>query len=134
MEHIYVSWFVFTFVTCTYTFLGFSGKTSSSIFVCSHAHKSIRMQLSRILSLFRTHKGYMKKEPPGVPFNLFSDSLNMKIFPSNLVLFTLVKVFEENIWQAVNYHFFGLFRLIYEKGPCGVFFKCFSYSLNMKNP
>jgi hypothetical protein len=40
----------------------------------------------------------MKKEPPGVPFKLFSDSLNMKRLPSDLVLFTLVKVFEENIY------------------------------------
>jgi hypothetical protein len=39
----------------------------------------------------------MKKEPPGVPFKLFSNSLNMKILPSDLVLFTLVKEFEENI-------------------------------------
>jgi hypothetical protein len=94
----------------------------------------MRMQPSRLLSLFRTRKGYTKKEPPGVPFKLFSDSLNMKILPSDLVLFMLVKVFEENIWRVVNYHFFGLVRLIYEKGPCGVFFKCFSDSLNMKNP
>jgi hypothetical protein len=39
----------------------------------------------------------MKKESPGVPFNLFSDSLNMKRLLSDLVLFTLVKVFEENV-------------------------------------
>jgi hypothetical protein len=39
----------------------------------------------------------MKKEPPGVLFKLFSNPLNMKIFPSNLVLFTLFKVFEEKI-------------------------------------
>jgi hypothetical protein len=76
------------------SFLGFSGKTSSSIFVCSHARKSMRTQPSRLLSIFQTRKGYMKKEPPGVPFNLFSDSLNMKIFSSDLVLFTFVKLFE----------------------------------------
>jgi hypothetical protein len=58
----------------------------------------------------------MKKEPPGVPFKLFLDSLNMKRLPSDLVLFTLVKVFEENIWWAIVYHFFGLIKLIYEKG------------------
>jgi hypothetical protein len=40
----------------------------------------------------------MKKEPPGVPFKLFSDSLNMKRLPSDLVLFMLVKVFEENVY------------------------------------
>jgi hypothetical protein len=39
----------------------------------------------------------MKKEPPGVPFKLFSDSLNMKRVSSDLDLFTLVKVFEENV-------------------------------------
>jgi hypothetical protein len=39
----------------------------------------------------------MKKEPLGVPFKLFSDSLNMKRLSSDLVLFTLVKVFEENV-------------------------------------
>jgi hypothetical protein len=47
-----------------------------------------------ILSLFRTRKGYMKNEPPGVPFKLFLDSLNMKRLPSDLVLFTLIKVLE----------------------------------------
>jgi hypothetical protein len=39
----------------------------------------------------------MKKEPPGVPFKLFSNSLNMKRLSSDLVLFTLIKVFEENV-------------------------------------
>jgi hypothetical protein len=69
----------------------------SLVFVLSRARKYVRMQLSILLSLFRTHKGYTKKEPPGVSFKLFSDSLNMKRFPSDLVLFTLVKVFEENV-------------------------------------
>jgi hypothetical protein len=50
-----------------------------------------------LLSLFWTLKGYTKKEPPGVPFKLFSDSLNMKILSRDPVLFTLVKVFEENV-------------------------------------
>jgi hypothetical protein len=36
----------------------------------------------------------MKKEPHGVPFKLFSNSPNMKILPSDLVLFMLVKVLE----------------------------------------
>ena len=76
----------------------------------------------------------MKKEPPRVPFKLFSDSLNMKRLTSDLVLFTLVKVFEENIrWVIVN-HFFGLVELFYEKGTGRVLFKCFSDSQNMKNP
>jgi hypothetical protein len=39
----------------------------------------------------------MKNEPPGVPYKLFSDSLNMKRWSSNLVLFMLIKVFEENV-------------------------------------
>jgi transcription elongation factor GreA-like protein len=76
----------------------------------------------------------VKKEPPGVPFNLFSDSLKMKILLSDLVLFTLVKVFEENVRWVIVYHFFGLVELIYKKG-IGIFlFKCFSDSQNMKNP
>jgi hypothetical protein len=54
--------------------------------------------MSKILSLSRTRKGYMEKEPCGVPFNLSSDSLNMKILTSNLVLFMLIKVFDENIY------------------------------------
>jgi hypothetical protein len=36
----------------------------------------------------------MKKEPPGVPFKLFSDSLNIKILSSDIVLFMLVKVLD----------------------------------------
>ena len=81
-----------------------------------------------------THKGYTKNEPLGVSFNLFSDSLNMKILLSDLVLFMLVKVFEENVWWAIVYHFFGLVELIYEKGTKRVLFKCFSDSQNMKKP
>jgi hypothetical protein len=75
----------------------------------------------------------MKNKTYGVSFNLFSHSLKMKIFLSELVLFTLVRVFEEKIWQVVDYHFFGLVRLIYEKGPSGVLFKCVLDSLKMKN-
>jgi hypothetical protein len=63
----------------------------SLVFVLSRARKYMRMQLSILLSLFWTRKGYTKKEPTRVPFKLFSDSLNMKRFPSNLVIFTLVK-------------------------------------------
>jgi hypothetical protein len=40
----------------------------------------------------------MKNEPPGVPFKLFLDSPNMKRLLSDLVIFTLVKVFEENVY------------------------------------
>jgi hypothetical protein len=69
----------------------------SLVFVLSHARKYVRMQPSILLSLFRTRKGYTKKEPTGVPFKLFSDSLNMKRLLSDLVIFTLIKVFEENI-------------------------------------
>jgi hypothetical protein len=36
----------------------------------------------------------MKKEPPGVLFKLFSDSLNMKRLSSDLAIFMLAKVFE----------------------------------------
>ena len=74
----------------------------------------------------------MKKEPLGVIFELFSDSLNMKRLSSDLVLFTLVKLFEENIYWAIFYLFFGLIKLLYEKWTERVLFKCFSYSLNMK--
>jgi hypothetical protein len=77
--------------------LGFLGKTSSSVFVRSRARKSMRMQLSIILSPFRTHHGNTKREAHGVSFNLFSHSIKMKILSSDLVLFTLIKVFEENI-------------------------------------
>jgi transcription elongation factor GreA-like protein len=76
----------------------------------------------------------MKKEPTGVPFNLFSDSLNMKILLSDLFLFTIVKVFEENVRWVIVYHFFGLVELFYKKGTERVHFKCFSDSINMKNP
>ena len=58
----------------------------------------------------------MKKEAPKVPFKLFSDSLNMKRLPSDLVLFTLIKEFEENFCWAIIYLFFDLIRLFYEKG------------------
>jgi hypothetical protein len=58
----------------------------------------------------------------------------MKRLSRDLVIFTLIKVFEENIQRAIVYHFFGLFELIYEKGTGRVLFKCFSDSQNMKNP
>jgi hypothetical protein len=56
----------------------------------------------------------------------------MKRLSSDLVLFTLVKVFEENVRRAVFYRFFGLVELFYEKGTERVLFKCFSDSQNMK--
>jgi hypothetical protein len=40
----------------------------------------------------------------------------MKRWPSDLVLFTLVKVFEQNVRWAIFYHFFGPVKLFYEKG------------------
>jgi hypothetical protein len=64
----------------------------------------------------------MKKEPTGVPFNLFSDSLNMKRLPSDLVIFMLVKVFEESVCWATIYLFFGLIGLFYKKGTERVLF------------
>jgi hypothetical protein len=73
-------------------------------------------------------------ENKGVPFKLFSCSIKMKILSSDLVLFMLIKVFEENVRLAIVYHFFGLVELIYEKITGRVLFKCFSYSQNMKNP
>jgi hypothetical protein len=82
----------------------------------------MRMQPSILLSLFRTRKGYTKKEPTGVPFKLFSDSLNMKRLSSDLAIFTLVKVFEESVCWAIIYLFFGLIRLFYEKGTERVLF------------
>jgi hypothetical protein len=115
-------------------FLGFFRKTSSSLFVRSHARKSMRTQPSILLSFFRTRHGNTKRETHGVSFKLFSHSIKMKRLSSDLVLFTLVKVFEENIRWAIVYHFFGLIELLYEKGTERVLFKCFSDSINMKNP
>jgi hypothetical protein len=43
--------------------------------------------MSILLSLFQTRKSYTKKEPPEVSFKLFPDSLNMKIFSSDLATF-----------------------------------------------
>jgi transcription elongation factor GreA-like protein len=73
-------------------------------------------------------------ERKGVSFKLFSRSIKTKILLSDLVLFTLVKVFEENVQRAIVYHFFGLVGLFYEKGTGRVLFKCFLDSQNMKNP
>ena len=61
-------------------------------------------------------------EPIGVPFKLFSDSLNMKRLPSDLAIFTLVKLFEESVYWAIIYLFFGLIGLFYEKGSKIVLF------------
>ena len=65
---------------------------------------------------FGLKKVIRKRNPPGVLFKLFSDCLNMKILPSDLAIFTLVKVFEEIICWEIIYLFFGLIRLFYEKG------------------
>jgi hypothetical protein len=79
-------------------FYGFYIKTTNVVFVRSCARKYMRMRSSILLSLFRTQQGYTKKEPPGVLFKLFSDSLIMERSPSNLVIFTLDKLFEVRIW------------------------------------
>jgi hypothetical protein len=42
-----------------------------------------------------------KRNPPGVLFKLFSDSLNMKRLPSDLAIFTLAKVFEVCVFRAI---------------------------------
>ena len=128
------------FLICFYVchmykyFLGFLEKTSSPVFVRSHSRKSMRTQLSILLSSFRTLHGNTKSETCGVSFKFFSRTVKMKILSSDLVLFTLVKVFEENVWWAIIYHFFGLIKIIYKKGTERFLFKCFSDSLNMKNP
>jgi hypothetical protein len=58
--------------------------------------------LVEIEHTFITFSGSTRLYEKGTPleflFKLFSDSLNMKRLPSDLVLFTLVKVFEENVW------------------------------------
>jgi hypothetical protein len=75
-------------------FLEFFSKTSSSLFVHSRARKFMRTQPSILLLYFRTHHGNMKSDTHGVSFKLFSHSIKMKRLTSDLVLFTLVKVFE----------------------------------------
>jgi hypothetical protein len=42
-----------------------------------------------------------KRNPPGVFFKLFLDSLNMKRSPSDLAIFTLDKVFEVRVFRAI---------------------------------
>ena len=44
---------------------------------------------------------YEKGTRPGVFFKLFSDSLNMKILLSDIVIFTLTKVFEVRVFRAI---------------------------------
>jgi hypothetical protein len=53
----------------------------------------------------------------------------MKRWPSVLVLFTLVKVSEQNVRWVIVYHFFGLVELFYEKGTERVLFKCILVTL-----
>jgi hypothetical protein len=64
----------------------------------------------------------MKKEPTGVPFKLFLDSIKMKRLSRDLAIFMLVKVFEESVCWVIIYLFFSLIRLFYEKGTERVLF------------
>jgi hypothetical protein len=52
------------FIACFDYFLWFLHKTSSLVFVRSHARKYMRTRSSTLLSLFRAQQGYTKKEPP----------------------------------------------------------------------
>jgi hypothetical protein len=49
-----------------------------------------------IFVIFRTCHGNTKNETYGVSFKLFSRFVKMKRLSSDLVIFTLVKVFEDN--------------------------------------
>jgi hypothetical protein len=64
-----------------------AGGIPSLVFVLSRARKYMRMHPGKLLSLFSDLYGYTKKEPPGVVFKLFSDSLNMKRLSSDLASF-----------------------------------------------
>jgi hypothetical protein len=76
----------------------------------------------------------MKKEPRGVVFKLFSDSLNMKIFRVILIPFPLVKRFERAHLSSDNLSLFQPHETnIMKKDNIGVVFKFFSDSLNMQN-
>ena len=113
-------------------------------------------------SEFISDSFYCVKKPHGVLFKLFLGSLNMKILSSDLVFFTLVKIFEESSlrrqvisflvqmdylrkrntpanhdWKNSLRYDFILFQALetksYEKGPFGVFFHIHSDSLNMND-
>jgi transcription elongation factor GreA-like protein len=85
------------------------------MFVRSRSQKSMRTQPSILLSFFCTRHGNTEREIHGVSFKLFSHYIKAKILSSDLVLFTLIKVFEENVRWAIVYHFFGLVEIFYEK-------------------
>jgi hypothetical protein len=53
--------------------------------------------MSERCSCISTHHGNTKSETHGVSFKLFSRSIKKKRLSSDLVLFTLIKVFEENV-------------------------------------
>jgi hypothetical protein len=63
-------------------------------FSCSKMNENA---IEYIFFIFRTHHGNKKNETHGVSFKLFSRSIKTKILTSDLVLFMLVKVFEENV-------------------------------------
>jgi hypothetical protein len=94
MEYGYLFHNLFSLRYAYRYFLGFFSKTSSSLFVCYRAQKFMRMQPSIIFLSFRTRLGNMKNDTHGVSFNLFSHSIKTKRLSSDLVLFTLIKVFE----------------------------------------
>jgi hypothetical protein len=83
----------------------------SLIFVLFVASKYMRMLPSIILSLFWTRKGYTKKETHGVSFKLFSESLNMKIFLSDIASFHTRQKVLKGIFRVIVYLFFGPQRL-----------------------
>jgi hypothetical protein len=66
-----------------------AGGIPSLVFVLSRARKYMRMQPGKLLSLFRTRTDTItrKRNPPGVSFKPFSDSLNMKRLSSDLASF-----------------------------------------------
>lgn len=74
----------------------------SLFFVPSHAHKYMRISYGSYFINFAGSLKLMKMEPPGVLFNLFLDSKNMKISLSTLVSFTLIK---ENERMSTQYKF-----------------------------
>jgi hypothetical protein len=78
-----------------FVFYGFDLKPRVIFIRSSTCKKKLRTRSSVVLSLFRARYGYTKKEPPmELTLSPFHDSLNMKRLPSDLAIFTLVKVFE----------------------------------------
>jgi hypothetical protein len=97
LEQGSVFWSVFIHLSHVQILLGFFRKKSEQVLILSHARETMRMESNSLLLFFRTRNGNTKNETYGVSFKLFSRSIKMKRLSSNLVLFTLVKVFEENI-------------------------------------